>query len=330
MARDDDDEAPPSNPNAPERFPSAKAIVELEALAKKKPDKTRATEAWRIVALAAGNPDAHAVIDFAREHELVLPCEQTDHIATNITWTNPLDGSEMVWIPPGKFIYGTQGKTAECAGFSLGRWPSTNEQFVRFLRKTDYVPVAGHGDNEIFGSHWWQSEPAKTHAKHPATFVSLFDALAYCKWAGLTLPTEWLWEKAARGTDGRQFPWGSGAPVVGKTKLAHVDANETCAVGKFSSVRSPYGCEELIGNVSEWCQPMPAKAPVGAFPPYVPEFEIPPEDEPVYTVVRGACFLRSGLSGMKSSHQRNLSIARRNQWVGFRPACLLPVRPATK
>ena len=82
----------------------------------------------------------HAVLDFARDHELVLPCEQTDPTAANLTWTNPIDDSEMVWIPPGKFIYGTQGKTAECAGFSLARWPVTNEQFSWFNKATVYTP----------------------------------------------------------------------------------------------------------------------------------------------------------------------------------------------
>jgi serine/threonine-protein kinase len=323
MTRDEEDDAP--NPNAPERYPSAKAIVELEALAKKKPDRKRAAAAWKIVTGAAANPDAHAVIDFARENELVLPCEHTDATKANLTWTNPIDGSEMVWIPPGKFIYGTEGKTAECAGFSLGRWPVTNEQFVKFLNETNYVPAAGHGDNELFGSHWWHGQPAKTRAKHPATFVSMFDALAYCSWAGMTLPTEWLWEKAARGTDGRMYPWGN---TGGGTQLAHVGAAGTCEVGKFGGVRSPYGCEELAGNVSEWCQPHPPKAPVGEFPPIVPKVPIPEEGETIHTVVRGACFLRQGVSALKSNHRRNLSVTRRNQWVGFRPACLLPVRPA--
>jgi serine/threonine-protein kinase len=320
MKRDDED-AP--NPNAPERYPSAKAIVELEALAKKKPDKKRAAEAWRVVAGAAANPDAHAVIDFARENELVLACEHTDPAAANLTWTNPIDGSEMVWIAPGKFVHGTRGETAELAGFSLGRWPVTNAQFVRFRDETDYVPAAGHGDNETFGSHWWHDTPAKTRAKHPATFVSLFDALAYCSWAGMTLPTEWMWEKAARGTDGRLYPWGN----AGSGKLAHVGATDTCAVGKYGHVRSPYGCEELVGNVSEWCFPMPPKAAVGEFPPPVPP-KLPRANETAYAVVRGACFLRSGASAQKGSHRRNLSVTRRNQWVGFRPACLLPVRPA--
>jgi serine/threonine-protein kinase len=135
-----------------------------------------------------------------------------------------------------------------------------------------------------------------------------------------------MWEKAARGPDGRVYPWGTGGYHAGK-KLAHVSAADTCEVGKFAHVRSPYGCEELVGNVSEWCFPMPPKAPVGQFPPSEAP-RLPPANATAYAVVRGACYLRESATAMKASHQRNLSVMRRNKWVGFRPACLLPVRPA--
>lgn len=198
MKPDDDDDAPPSAEDEAKRFPSAKAIVELEALAKKKATKDRAIAAWRIVTAAAANPDVHAVLDFAREHELVLPCEHTDATAPNLTWTNPIDGSQMVWIPAGKFVYGTRGETAHCEGFSLSRWPVTNAQFEQFIDETDFVIDPAHPDYDAFLSNWTETGPPKGKEDHPVTFVSLFDSLAYCEWAGLTLPTEWMWEKAAR------------------------------------------------------------------------------------------------------------------------------------
>ncbi len=319
----DDDDRP--EPSASEPLPSARVLVELEALTKRAADGDRSAAAWRVVAGAAANPDFHAVLDFAREHELVLPCEHTDRAAANLTWTNPIDGSEMVWIPGGKFEYGTEGKTAECAGFSLARWPVTNGQFERFVRATGYKPPDAHPENNLFLESWSEGPPAGQDG-HPVTWVSLFDALAYCTWAGLTLPTEWMWEKAARGTDGRPHPWGSGGYPA--KKFAHVSAAGTCAVGKFGHVRSPYGCEELVGNVSEWCFPVPAQAPVGQFPPPNGTVALPKANASALTVVRGACYLRSSATAIRASHRRNLSVTRRNKWVGFRPACPLPVRPA--
>jgi serine/threonine-protein kinase len=309
-----------------DRYPSAKAMGELEALVKRAPSAERAKEAWRVVTTAAWNPDAHAVLDFARDKELVLPCEQTDSRAPNLTWTNPLDGTEMVWIPGGEFVYGTQRKTATLPGFSLARWPVTNVQYETFFMETYYNPSPLHGEsNDAFLMHANGDQFSKRQQKHPVTFVSLYDALAYCAWAGCVLPTEWMWEKAARGPEGRTYPWGEF--VSNYQQFAHVEASGTCDVGKFGHVRSPYGCEELMGNVSEWCYPLGAKAPVTALPG-PNDLKPPKAGASELGSVRGACFLRGSAEALRGHHRRSLTTTRRNQWVGFRVACLLPVRPA--
>lgn len=309
-----------------DRYPSAKAMGELEALVKQAPSAERAKEAWRVVTTAAWNPDAHAVLDFARDKELVLPCEQTDSRAPNLTWTNPLDGTEMVWIPGGEFVYGTQRKTATLPGFSLARHPVTNGQFYEFLLHTEYEPSPLHGEStDAWLSQWLHDGPPLRLIQHPVTFVSLYDALAYCAWAGGTLPTEWMWEKAARGPEGRTYPWGEF--VSNYQQFAHVEASGTCEVGKFGHVRSPYGCEELMGNVSEWCYPLAAKAPVTTLPG-TNDLKLPKAGESELGSVRGACCLRGSAEALKGHHRRSLTTTRRNQWVGFRVACVLPVRPA--
>lgn len=309
-----------------DRYPSAKAMGELEALVKRAPSAERAKEAWRVVTTAAWNPDAHAVLDFARDKELVLPCEQTDSRAPNLTWTNPLDGTEMVWIPGGPFVFGTQRKTATLPGFSLARYPITNAQYEAYLEVSGFEPSLWHADSsDGFLMHWNDDEPPERLRQHPVTFVSLYDALAYCAWAGCVLPTEWMWEKAARGPEGRTYPWGEF--VANYQQFAHVEASGTCEVGKFGHVRSPYGCEELMGNVSEWCYPLSAKAPVTTLPG-TNDLKLPKVGASELGSVRGACFLRGSAEALKGHHRRSLTTTRRNQWVGFRVACLLPVRPA--
>jgi serine/threonine-protein kinase len=203
----------------------------------------------------------------------------------------------------------------------------TNARFARFLEETGYSPPAGHPEPDLFLSHWQKGKVPRGLEEHPVVFVSLIDALNYCRWAGLSLPTEWLWEKAARGPEGRTFPWGEQRPLMGKVQLAQVRAKGTCPVGSFPRTRSPYGCEDLIGNVSEWCLMTP-EGDYGHLPapwPEVPAPEMPPGP---YAAVRGSAFMRTDMALMVAWHRRRLSITRRNRWVGFRPACLIPYRPA--
>jgi serine/threonine-protein kinase len=312
--------------NSPDDYPSAAVLAALEEMARNPlPPERHGAEAWKLLARAMGNDDFPVVLDFALENELILPLDGRGGRAQ--TWVNPIDGSEMVWIPPGPFLATRQRQRASCPGFSLARYPVTNAQFRQFLVETRYVPPAEHPDLDRYLAHWIDGDVPAGLEWHPVVWVSFVDVLAYCRWAGLTLPGEWQWEKAACGPEGRMFPWGDARPYRWrKEPLAHVRAEATCAVGLFSRTRSPYGCEELVGNVSEWCQMMPEGA-WDRFPPAYPEVPLPPGLEPVYTVVRGACFLRTDAKNMAAYHRRRLAVTRRNRWVGFRPALLYPHRP---
>jgi formylglycine-generating enzyme required for sulfatase activity len=85
---------------------------------------------------------------------------------------------------------------------------------------------------------------------HPINCIEWEQAMAYCKWAGKRLPTEEEWEYAARGTDGRKWPWGNDRPDA---KRACIDRKEgTCPVGRFPSGASPFGLLDMEGNVWEW------------------------------------------------------------------------------
>lgn len=322
-----------------DQYPSAELLLELDRLRLSPRGKERSLRAWRLIGRAYGNRDLPLVLDFALEHGLVSSCEDAWQSARrggeaqHHTWVSPVDGSEMVWIPGGPFAVGSgrRARGTRSSGFSLARHPVTNDQFAHFLEDTGYAPPPEHPEPERFLSHWADRKVPEGRGRHPVVWVSCFDALAYCAWAGLTLPTEWLWEKAARGPDGPPFPWGDAPPAPlprGRgPRLANVRSESTCPVGSFPRTRTAYGCEDMVGNISEWCR-MVEGDDYGQLPEARPEIKVPADGSPAYAAVRGACFLRSSLPRMPAWHRRRLSVTRRNQWVGFRPACLLPCCPA--
>ncbi|MDY7078466.1 MAG: SUMF1/EgtB/PvdO family nonheme iron enzyme [Chloroflexota bacterium] len=152
------------------------------------------------------------------------------------------DGKEMVRIPAGAFLYGDKHRRLELPEFWMDEAPVTNAEYARFVTAVGRKPP----------EHWQGETPPEQIANHPVTHVSWHDAIAYAEWAGKRLPTEEEWEKAARGTDGRDYPWGYENPTP---ELCNFGLNEraTTPVGKYSPQGdSPYGCVDMAGNVWEW------------------------------------------------------------------------------
>jgi len=170
---------------------------------------------------------------------------------------NEKDGSEMVLIPAGEFLMGSEtGFPPErpvhrvfVDDFYLNKHPVTNAQYERFVVETGHrVPYLD--DRRMPLDNWDRDNRLypSGRAHHPVVLVSWRDAQAYCEWAGGRLPTEAEWEKAARGgLEGKLYPWGDEI----NPSLANYDNREgTTPVGAYPT--SGYGLSDMVGNVWEW------------------------------------------------------------------------------
>lgn len=167
-------------------------------------------------------------------------------------YVNVKDGTILVWVPAGSFEMGSkrphEGPVHEVTfkrGFFIGKYETTWKQYRAFCAATGRTPP----DDTVVRSDW------KAKPTDPVFNVSWEDAQAYCKWAGLRLPSEAEWEYAARGSDGRTYPWGN-EPVSGSRCNAgnEVASGNPTPVGSHPGDVSPFGCMDMAGNVAEWCE----------------------------------------------------------------------------
>jgi len=162
----------------------------------------------------------------------------------------------MVFVPAGEFIMGSpegEGdddehpqRTVYLDAFYIGKYEVTNAEYKECVDAGACDPPSLNSSNTR-DSYYGNPE----YDNYPVIYVSWYDAQAYCDWKGVRLPTEAEWEKAARGTDGREYPWGNEAPD--ETKLNY-DQNigDTTEVGSYPDGASPYGAMDMAGNVYEW------------------------------------------------------------------------------
>ena len=160
---------------------------------------------------------------------------------------------QLVRVPAGEFIMGSNDNLWDdwkpqhrvtLPEYWIGKTPVTVAQFAAFVRATGYS-----ADTRALRSG---------KDNHPVNYVSWFDAQAFCKWASemlkrtVRLPSEAEWEKAARGTDGRTYPWGKAAPDKSRANYNN-NVGDTTPVGQYSPQGdSPYGCVDMAGNVWQW------------------------------------------------------------------------------
>lgn len=202
----------------------------------------------------------------------VVPSTWADHESSKQPplWT-PIDEAErlgamevpggMVLVPAGSFLMGSDPRKDRAAGpqeqpqhevyldtFRIDRFEVSNVEYLRFVLGT--------------GADWpkfWRENPfPEKAALHPVINVSWHEADAFCRWAGKRLPTEAEWEKAARGGDGRIFPWGNESAGWIKSNIAHPGSKRgfkyppLANINRYDKGASPYGVYQMAGNVSEW------------------------------------------------------------------------------
>ena len=167
------------------------------------------------------------------------------------------DGAVMVLVAAGEFMMGAREDDKEAAkderpahqvyldAFYIDQYEVTTSRYATFFQEMKRNPP-----------EYWSESVLKRHGNKPVVGVTWEDANAYCVWAGKKLPTEAEWEKAARGTDGRLYPWGQEPP---NEQLANFnqgfdfkDYGVLTDVGSFESGKSPYGAYDMAGNAWEW------------------------------------------------------------------------------
>lgn len=159
------------------------------------------------------------------------------------------DFKGMILIPGGEFLMGTDDRLRDekplhvvyINPFYIDKFEVTNEEYKRFVDSAKHPAP----DN------WENNNYPVGKGNHPVIFVSWNDADAYCKWAGKRLPRETEWEKAARSTDGRIYPWGNKWDI-NKSNNPVRGHEGTMPVGSFEAGKSPYGLYDMSGNVWEW------------------------------------------------------------------------------
>ena len=169
-------------------------------------------------------------------------------LGTGTVWKERHTGMPFYLVPAGSFLMGSPVRSVNTKAFWIGKYEVTNAEYRQFLVSS------GHPEPKYWHHRRFNAP------EQPVTGVSWSDAQEFCSWLSrktprkCRLPTEVEWEKAARGTDGRAYPWGNANPSQALAEHGgELGRGEPDPVGSHPSGASPYGCMDMAGNVWEWC-----------------------------------------------------------------------------
>lgn len=222
-------------------------------------------------------------------------------------------GGEMIAIPGATFRMGSDDGDPDerpahevtVASFKIDRFEVTNALFEAFAGATGYQT----GNEKNGKPQTWRSHATAETANNPVVMVSWSDAAAYCQWAGKRLPTEAEWEFAARGTDGRTYPWGNEYdPSKFNGKASGIRG--TVHVGSYPAGASASGADDMAGNVWEWTADWYQAYPGGAASSFFGE---------KFRVTRGGGWFDEGKQ-VRAANRSSADPAAANDDLGFRCA----------
>jgi formylglycine-generating enzyme required for sulfatase activity len=237
-------------------------------------------------------------------------------------------GRAAKWRKEGHFVREQPQSIILLADFYISRYPITIREFRPFIEEGGYLrrehwTALGWEWRELNGvlsPSLWGEEVWTGEEKLPVVGVSWFEASAYCQWLSTTtgrpyrLPTEAEWEKAARGIDGRLYPWGDDFKDS-RCNTSEGKAGRTTPVDQFSPAGdSPYGCTDMAGNVSQWT------ASLFRPYPYDPDDGRENSEQPGERVIRGGSWYKDQLRARTTSRGMNDPFFVDSD-VGLRCAC---------
>ncbi len=257
----------------------------------------------------------------------ILTATFTPTLAPGAIQVSAKDGMLLVYIPAGEFLMGsTDSDTMAYSdekpqhrvsldAYWIDRTEVTNAMYALCVKSGACQPPSSSSSytrNSYYGN--------PQLANYPVIYVDWNEAQAYCSWAGRRLPTEAEWEKAARGTDGRIYPWGNNSPTCSLENFWGSNGacvGDTTVTGNYPTGASSYGVQDMAGNVWEWVADWYGDTYYGSSPMSNPTGP----DSGQYRVLRGGSWYNS-MNLVRSAYRSGDFPSRRNGLFGFR--CVLP------